>query len=430
MLKILLKNRLNSAITGSTYRQGLDRILDPMIDPVRYETIIDLGCIPIQWIPRFELFMQDLPNFPLIYVHHYRNGQRVFGFPVSANFVEHEGGFCKVHLRFLSNRELTSDDTLMNLVKSELSERFGISDPVTKQDIIQSCNGDEGYIRFFSRIWDNVIDPHHGNSIPYGAYYEKFYSIVRFVAAWNTAGRGGRQQELRQVYWFLREYGQHVDIQLYGCEFYLFFLLPTYEEIKTKSLEDFPKMSRLLSAVKKIYDLDFTERHVIAGKEIRSMKVGKSWPQTRDEFVRYLSRGYVSDGRLSETEAYELGLLTDMFDRFPPRAAGFIWCVMAIDTLDFESWDRDFLDAFYISCLDDKKTIGVYPKVVACFLQQGFKNIEAIPMDSWILSFVRHPLGIFGHQNLPNSTKKEQIVWEHRQFFGKFKMRAKLERFI
>lgn len=401
-----------------------------MIEPLRYETVIDLGLIPVQWIPRFEIFMQDLPNFPLIYVHLNNKGSRIFGFPVSANFVDHQDGSCRAQVRFLSNKDICAYNELKDTVRAEISERFGLADPVRRQDIIDSCNGNQEYVLFFSRIWDEVIAPHHGGIIPYGAYYEKFYSIIRFVAAWNTAGRGGRQQEMRQVYWFLREYGERVDVQISGCGFYLFYLLPTFEEIKSRALGDFPKIASLLEVIEKIWDLEFTESHSIGGRYVRSMKKGGSWPPTRDKFVRYLSDGHVRNGRLTNSDAHQLGLLVDMFDRFPPRAAGFIWCVMSIFTLDFESWDRNFLDKFYISCLDDQKTIGVYPKVVACFLQQGFRNTEAIPMDSWILSFVRHPLGIFGSQYKMNSSKKEQIIWEHLEFFGKFKSRAKLERLI
>ncbi len=301
---------------------------------------------------------------------------------------------------------------------------------MTKNDIIQGCRGDTEYEEFFSKIWDDVIKVHHGDSIPYGRYYEEFYSIVRFVAAWNTAGRGGRQQELRQLYWFLREYGNKIKVEIEDYEFYLFFLLPTYNDVKAKNTSDFPRFDNLLHAIEKIWELEFTNRDQIQGKEVRSMNRGRSWPDTRDEFVRYIEEEHVRNNTLTPDESHELGLLVDMFDRFPKRAAGFIWCVMSINSLEYEKWDKRLVDEFYLRYFNSDTTVGIYPKVVSCFLQQGFANEEAIPMDSWILAFVNYPLGIFGPQLRPNDTLKTQKRFEHEEFFKKFKNRSKLERLI
>ncbi|MBI1828794.1 MAG: hypothetical protein HY222_06280 [Thaumarchaeota archaeon] len=400
-----------------------------MSDSIKYENIIKLDAIPVQWIPRFELFLQDLPNFPLVYVHFHRNNNRVFGFPVSVNFTDFAEGRCRPEVRFLSNKDLDQDTESRRIAESELSERFGLTRRVTKNDIIQGCNGDKEYERFFSKIWDDVIKTHHGDSIPYGRYYEELYSIVRFVAAWNTAGRGGRQQELRQLYWFLREYGNKIKIEIKNYDFYLFFLLPTYNDVKLKNISDFPRFENLMHAIEKIWNLEFTNSDIIHGIEIKSMRRGRSWPNTRDEFVRYIEATYDSN-TITPNEAHELGILVDMFDRFPKRAAGFIWCVMSIYSIGYEKWDKEFLDEFYLRYFSSETTVGIYPKVVSCFLQQGFANEEAVPMDNWILSFANHPLGILGPQLKPDDTQKAQNKWELEEFFKKFKNRAKLERLI
>lgn len=397
---------------------------------IKYMQDIILDEVPIQWITRFELFVPDLPNFPMIYVHLFDGVKRIFGFPIHVGFTDIKNGKCKPRVKFLSNVDLNAEQESKKLVVSELSERFGIANKVTKQDIMDACGGDERYREFFSEIWDGVVKPEYGNCIPYGRYFEEFYSIVRFSAAWNTAMRGGRQQELRQLYWFLREYGKKIEIDIPDIGFYRFFLLPTYTEIKSKKLSDFPRMDKLLKTIKKIWDLDFGHELTIGGKGIRSMGEGGSWPMKKIEFVSYLKNKHVDGGNLTLEESYELGLLVDMFDRFPRRAVGFIWSVMSIDSMNYESLQKNFIDTFYLKSVQDKKIVGIYPKVIACFLQQGFGNEDAIPVDEWVLSFVNHPLGIFGVRDKPDETKIYQKNWELEEFFGKFDKRAKLERFI
>ncbi len=383
----------------------------------------------MQWIPKFELFTNDLPNFPLVYVHYYKNKKRIFGFPISASFIKFEKGTCVPEIKFLSNIDLEHDEDAQKIVESELSERFGLSNRVNIDDMMVACKGDVAYQEFFKKIWETVIKPDHGNSIPFGKYYEKFYSIFRFNAAWNTAGRGGRQQELRIVYWFLREYGTRTKVEIEGYGFYQFFLLPTFDEVKSKKISDFYKFEKLFNLIKKIWDLEFTVEGELDGKKIKSLR--KTWPKQRDGFVKYLKKEYEEKGILSPDEAYDLGLLVDMFNRNPPRAIGFIWSVMSIDELDYDSWSKEFLDQFYLKYyVSNKKTIGIYPKVVSCFLQQGFGNLFAIPMDEWVLSFARHPLGLDGVKLRGGLTKKDQELFTHKTFFEKFDNRAKIERLI
>ena len=397
---------------------------------LEHEAIISLKEVPIQWIPKFELFTNDLPNFPLVYVHSFIHGKRVFGFPMAVNFANTTNGKCIPKIHFLSNVDLNSDKAAKKIVESELSERFGIANSVTLPDVVGACNGDAAYGDFFKAIWEQVIKPDHGGSIPFGRYYEEFYSILRFSAAWNTAGRSGRQMELRIVYWFLREYGDKVNITIGDYSFYQFFLLPTFDEVRSDSMSEFPRLEKLFKLIDRIWNLEFTNTHQLQGQEIRSMET--SWPNQRDGFVEYLNKKYSvrqSVTLLSSEDAYDLGVLADMFDRFPPRAAGFIWCVMNIRELDYRSWSRDFLDEFYLLVLSTP-TVAIYPKVVSCFLQQGFANEHAIPMDDWILSFVKHALGLDGRTEAPDLAKTWQNILTHVLFFETFSNRAKLERLI
>ena len=66
--------------------------------------------------------------------------------------------------------------------------------------------------------------------------------------------------------------------------------------------------------------------------------------------------------------------LVDDFNRHARRAAFFIWSIMTLHEQDFDSWTKQRFVDFYF--MPDRK--GISPKVVACFLQQGFSNEEAI----------------------------------------------------
>ena len=148
-------------------------------DIIEYETDIELEEVPVQWIPKFELFTNDLPNFPLVYVHSYKNGHRVFGFPMAVSFENITNGMCKPKIRFLSNIDLRSDDESRKIVESDLSERFGIANSVSVDDIMTSCKGDKVYEEFFKTIWDKVVKPDHGNLIPFGRFYENLQDSWR-----------------------------------------------------------------------------------------------------------------------------------------------------------------------------------------------------------------------------------------------------------
>ncbi|MBD3948897.1 hypothetical protein I4Q36_04910 [Tuanshanicoccus lijuaniae] len=78
---------------------------------------------------------------------------------------------------------------------------------------------------------------------------------------------------------------------------------------------------------------------------------------------------------------------------------------------NYSSWSKEFFINFYTNGL---KLKGYSEKATACFLQQGFSNTEAIPIDTWIETFFNYPLGI-----------NERI-----EFFNQFNNLGKLERLI
>lgn len=376
-----------------------------MLKAIKFESKISIKNVPIQWIPRFELYYPDLPQFPIVYVHTIVNGIRVYGFPIATSFKVKEDENYDVEIVFLSNIDLDKKPRLKSVIIKELEERFGISEKINIQNIVEGCKGNKSYEVFFRRLW-KYISKIYGEYLPYGRYYEEVFSIVRFVSAWNP--KTGRQSEMRMLYNFMSIFGEQVKIQ--GKWNYLeFFLLPTYQEIISKKFSDFPKFKKLFVSIKKIWKICFTEKSVL-DKKMKIQVMPKKWPEAKDNFIKEISYPLFVKKKISLIERNNIERLIDAFNRHSWRAAFFIWSIMSIFEKDYYSWDKDFFIKFY----DAKCGVGVSEKVVACFLQQAFKKDEITPIDTWVESFYRFPLAI-------NSQK---------DFFKKFDKLGKIERAI
>jgi hypothetical protein len=158
-----------------------------------------------------------------------------------------------------------------------------------------------------------------------------------------------------------------------------------------------------------IWTEEFTVETSFREDTIHSME--RAWPQKKDAFMQEITGRLVSEQKMSPTQKTHIDRLVDMFNRNPTRTTFFIWSIMSVQDTDFKSWDKDDFVDFY---LNTSSGVGISPKVVACFLQQGFGKKEFIPIDTWIGAFQEHALGI-----------KEQ-----RKFFETFSLLGKLERLI
>lgn len=376
-----------------------------MLDTLSHKCKILLDDIPVQWGQKFELYYPDLPGFPTVYVHFVKDNIRVYGFPINVNFNQTTDKKGSAELTFISNIDLDSNPELKKLTKNELENRFGVSNKVSWDDIKKSCNGNQSYENFLKALWDPV-SAMHGEYLPYGRFFEETYSIIRFVAAWNP--KTGRQSEMRMLYNFVSIFGEHVPIDT-KWNHLDFFLLPTYDDIKSENLSDFPKFKELFEAMKIIWKEEFTVETPFMGNVIHSMK--GAWPDKKEGFMQKVTGKLVSRAKMNATQKAHIDRLVDMFNRSPPRTSYFVWSIMSIKDTDYKSWNKNDFVNFY---LDASSGVGISPKVVACFLQQGFGKEEFIPIDTWVGSFQEHALGI-----------KEQ-----KDFFAAFILLGKLERLI
>ena len=375
-----------------------------VLEELKYECKIKLTGIPIQWLSKFELYYPDLPQFPIVYVHTIKNGTRIYGFPLSLSSEIVDDKTCNMEYVFISNVNAESDQRLKTVIKKELEERFGLSDKVGLNDVLSSCKGNKANEAFFRDLW-TYVSKMSGDYVPYGKFYEEVYSIIRFVSAWQP--KTGRQSEMRMLYNFLSIFGERIEIR--GKWDYLeFYLLPTYDEI-SGSFNDFPKFKSLMAAIKKVWNTSFTESQSYGGK--RFMFMPNSWPQDKDTFINEVTRPMLRSGKIDIHDQFNIERLVDAFNRHSWRAAFFIWSIMTGITNDYRSWDKALFEEFYLN----KKGVGASPKVVACFLQQGFKNYQVIPVDTWIQSFYEFALGIDSMKaffaSFSNLGKLERIIW-------------------
>ncbi len=94
------------------------------MDSLSYESKIIIDEIPFQWGQKFELYYPDLPGFPTVYVHFKDGVDRVYGFPISVNFVQTTNETGTAEIRFISNVDLNSNKKLKDKTKIELENRW------------------------------------------------------------------------------------------------------------------------------------------------------------------------------------------------------------------------------------------------------------------------------------------------------------------
>ncbi len=367
----------------------------------KFEADIVVKDIPVQWIPKIEIYYPDLPQFPIMYIHKNVDEGRLIAFPVAVSF-NISAQSCTAAFHVLSSLKVT--ETIRDTIRTEIEERIGLSDKIIKEVVLKCCRESDKYKNFFSDLWQ-YISASYGNSIPYGRFYEEVYSIVRFVSAWQP--KTGRQSEMRMLYNFMSIFGDEVKLpsEWNHLECYV---IPHLEDVKSRNFGEFSKFENLDSAMRKTFEHEFTNTATISNEEFKTQR--KAWKQDKDSFINLVSRTLYEIKVLNEDERNCIERLVDAFNRHSWRAAYFISSYMSIDK-GYESWTKEFFMEFYARGGELK---GYSEKVIACFLQQGFKKEEIIPIDIWIKSFYWYPLGI--------STNEE--------FYEKFDLMGKLERVI
>ena len=285
---------------------------------LKYATTITISNVPIQWIPKIELYYPDLPQFPIMYIHTKIPSGRLIACPVSVSYDNIVNSFCDAHFYLLCNMDPINDTEVILTLQKEIEERIGIKNKISLETIVQCCNRNKEYERLFTDLW-KYIEMSYGSSIPFGHYYEEIYSIPRFVAAWQP--KTGRQSEMRMLYNFMSSFGEEVKFPV-NWSHLEYYIIPSYVDVRNGDYSDFPTFSKLYQAMKKLFDTEFTREIAIENVSFKVMP--KAWKQNKDDFITEVSNRLYSNGIFNEEDKFYAEQLVDAFNRHAWRAAFFI----------------------------------------------------------------------------------------------------------
>jgi hypothetical protein len=353
-----------------------------MLEPLKHCSYIKISQVPIAWLPLIQLFDPYLPQFPVFYIHKIVNGKRIYGFPVFFNISSVNGETCDLRFLFLSNKNINSSSSIRKNIENELAERIGLVNKITLKDLIFSCNRDKSLERMISELWNKNIKKAYGNCLPFGRFYEELFSILRFTAAFNPSS--GRKSEMQMVYDFISNYGEKI-IVVSPWGHLEFFLLPTYDDLLGVDMDKFPKFKTLYRTMMKFFKRFYTEELKLDKIKIKLLPPGTFLTTSNGDQFRAKTEDLKNRRYITFQEKKNIDFLLDAFNRYPPRVRIFITFICNINKEnDYRRWSRDAVVELYSGSYEGK---GMSPKVLSCFLQQGFGNPDFIPIDNWIESF-------------------------------------------
>ena len=117
------------------------------------------------------------------------------------------------------------------------------------------------------------------------------------------------------------------------------YTIPNLQDVSSKEISDFEKFQILDSAMRKVFEHEFSKNVTISGTDFRVMP--KAWKQNKDVFIRLVSLPMYQNGVLTEEERFSIERLVDAFNRHAWRAAYYISSYMTIDK-DYNSWSKEF----------------------------------------------------------------------------------------
>lgn len=384
-------------------------------ESLSYRYIFNFTDFPNRWLPLIHLYDPDLPLFPVYYFHVLPDNlpeghrpseiERAYGYIEKINLTN--TNIAEVSVILNKNLDNPANQHYLNPVLNAARERFGLNNPVTHNHVqnafvspLDSSN------EVLSEIWLRVISSAYGNKLPFGRLWDEVLGLARFVASWFSSGRKG---ELIQTHYFASKFG--VKIQSGGGIPQMdFFLLPTINEIVDlqNPLTIFPQYRELLNVARRF------QNNYCTTMEIDGIHLSK--------FINPVSRQFDTAALLeifrSAHIPYDIRPAAfECFNSFAKGPQRTIIFLMMLDDLRNGRLSPASLSSSMCGSIYDGLA-GSYqaPKTIQIYAQQSFGNESAMPVDTWVKTFLKWPLKVWPLQRMRN---KYEYIFGHSQNLGK-----------
>jgi hypothetical protein len=391
-------------------------------DSLSYRYIFTTDGIPERWLPLIHLYDPDLPLFPIYYFHILNpdlpqgerpsESQRIYGYIEKVNFLTGN----RAEITVVSNKDISAGtDLYRQAVQTEVKERLGIVNPVTRTDIENVFSGSLTQSNpVLKEMWHRVVSYAYGDKLPFGRLWDEVFGLVRFVSSWNPPQ--GRKSELIQTHYFLSKFGVRIQSASHipSNDFYL---LPTIHEITdiNNPLSLFPAFSRLTEVA-----LHF-HRNYCEEIAIGSVKLSRFTNPMGGKFdTAKLNQIFNSPHISFQNRPYAIECY-NAFDKGPQRTVIFLMMLDDIRNkrINPKTLTKEQCGSIYDGLIGESSYQS--PKVIQIYAQQSFGNMAAMPIDTWIDTFFKWPLMVYD-----NARKKQN----HARIFSQANNLGKVERLL
>lgn len=120
-----------------------------------------------------------------------------------------------------------------------------------------------------------------------------------------------------------------------NCSHLEYYIILSYDDVRGKNYHTFSTFKKLYIAIKKLFNLDFT--NTVSIDTISFNVMPKAWKQNKDDFINNVSDKYYTSGLITEEDKYYSEILVDAFNRHAWRAAYFISTFLNIENADYKT---------------------------------------------------------------------------------------------
>jgi hypothetical protein len=364
-------------------------------ESLSFHHALELPQVPHRWLPLIHLYDADLPLFPIYYFHTISSAvpigvrplvtERAFGYVEHVN-LRPAGG---IEVGIVCNKDLSLPENAVfrGPVETEVQERFGIANPVRLQDIENTFQPPLVHANaVIPELWHRVVANAYGNLLPFGRLWDETLGLARFVASWFS--QSGRKGELIQTHYFATRFGASIHSAA-GIPQVDFFLLPTIRELTdpTDPLNDFPEFRPLLDVADR-FAAHYGARTVVNGVQLTRFvrpALGRFDSAALFNIIQGINIPHAL--RPAAVECF------NAFGKGPPRTL--IFLLMLHDLRNGLLQPAALTSAQCASIYDGLGRTYQSPKVIEIYAQQCFGNTEAMPVDTWIETFLRWPLHVY-----------------------------------